>query len=181
MQIENTKLAGCVVVTPKLFADERGYFMESYRQSWMEDLGSYNGAFVQDNQSFSHYGTIRGLHLQTGKYAQSKLVQVVHGHILDVVVDLRPESPTYGQHLAVELSFENNIQLWIPKGFAHGFSVLSESATVCYKCDAYYNKDAESGIHPLDADLAIDWQLPTAKQRISEKDLALPIFNSIYK
>jgi dTDP-4-dehydrorhamnose 3,5-epimerase len=155
--------------------------METYRQSWMEYLGSYNGAFVQDNQSFSHYGTIRGLHLQTGKYAQSKLVQVVHGHILDVVVDLRVNSPTYGQHLAVELSFENNIQLWIPKGFAHGFSVLSESATVCYKCDAYYNKDAERGIHPLDADLAIDWQIPTAKQRISEKDLALPTFNSIYK
>jgi dTDP-4-dehydrorhamnose 3,5-epimerase len=100
---------------------------------------------------------------------------------LDVVVDLRVNSPTYGQHLAVELSFENNIQLWIPKGFAHGFSVLSESATVCYKCDAYYNKDAEGGIHPLDADLAIDWQIPTAKQRISEKDLALPTFNSIYK
>ena len=181
MQIDKTKLKDCVLLTPKSHNDARGYFMETYRQSWMEDLGSYNGAFVQDNQSFSHYGTIRGLHLQTGKYAQSKLVQVVHGHILDVVVDLRVNSPTYGQHLAVELSFENNIQLWIPKGFAHGFSVLSESATVCYKCDAYYNKDAEGGIHPLDADLAIDWQIPTAKQRISEKDLALPTFNSIYK
>jgi dTDP-4-dehydrorhamnose 3,5-epimerase len=181
MQIENTKLAGCVVVTPKLFADERGYFMESYRQSWMDSLTDFSGNFVQDNQSLSCYGTIRGLHFQTGAHAQSKLVRVLQGTILDVAVDLRVNSPTYGQHLAVELSFENNIQLWIPKGFAHGFSVLSESATVCYKCDAYYNKDAESGIHPLDADLAIDWQLPTAKQRISEKDLALPIFNSIYK
>jgi dTDP-4-dehydrorhamnose 3,5-epimerase len=181
MQIEKTKLKDCMLLTPKSHNDARGYFMETYRESWMEDLGSYNGAFVQDNQSFSHYGTIRGLHFQAAEHAQSKLVQVVHGHILDVVVDLRVNSPTYGQHLAVELSFENNIQLWIPKGFAHGFSVLSESATVCYKCDAYYNKDAEGGIHPLDADLAIDWQIPTAKQRISEKDLALPTFNSIYK
>jgi dTDP-4-dehydrorhamnose 3,5-epimerase len=100
---------------------------------------------------------------------------------LDVAVDLRPGSSTYGEHLSIELSEENSRQLWIPKGFAHGFSVLSEVAVVCYKCDAYYNKDAEGGIHPLDADLAIDWQIPTAKQRISEKDLALLTFNSIYK
>jgi dTDP-4-dehydrorhamnose 3,5-epimerase len=151
--------------------------METYRESWMEDLGSYNGAFVQDNQSFSHYGTIRGLHFQAAEHAQSKLVQVVHGHILDVVVDLRVNSPTYGQHLAVELSSENNIQLWIPKGLAHGFSVLSESATVCYKCDAYYNKEAEKGIYPLDQTLQIDWRIPTSKQLISPKDLALPTFN----
>lgn len=178
MQIEITKFNECVLLTPKSHNDARGYFMETYRESWMEDLGSYNGAFVQDNQSFSHYGTIRGLHLQIGKDAQSKLVQVVHGRILDVVVDLRVNSTTYGQHLAVELSSENNIQLWIPKGLAHGFSVLSESATVCYKCDAYYNKEAESGIHPLDQTLQIDWRIPNDKQRISPKDLELPSFNA---
>jgi dTDP-4-dehydrorhamnose 3,5-epimerase len=181
MQIENTKLEGCVVVTPKIVTDERGYFMESYRESWLDSLPSSSGNFVQDNQSFSHYGTIRGLHFQEGEHAQAKLVRVLSGKILDVVVDLRPGSSTYGKHLSIELSDENNHQLWVPRGLAHGFSVLSETAVVCYKCDAYYNKDAESGIHPLDADLAIDWQLPTAKQRISEKDLALPIFNSIYK
>ena len=181
MHIENTKLAGCVVFTPKSFADERGYFMESYRESWLDSLPSFSGSFVQDNQSFSHYGTIRGLHFQDGEHAQSKLVRVLQGTILDVVVDIRQNSPTYGRHIVMELSAEKNNQLWIPKGFAHGFSVLSETAIVCYKCDAYYNKDAESGIRPLDADLAIDWQLPTAKQRISEKDLALPTFNSIYK
>jgi dTDP-4-dehydrorhamnose 3,5-epimerase len=181
MQTENTKLEGCVVVTPKLFADERGYFMESYRESWLDSLPSFSGNFVQDNQSLSCYGTIRGLHFQTGAHAQSKLVRVLQGTILDVAVDLRPGSSTYGEHLSIELSEENSRQLWIPKGFAHGFSVLSEVAVVCYKCDAYYNKDAEGGIHPLDADLAIDWQIPTAKQRISEKDLALLTFNSIYK
>ncbi len=177
MQIQKTKLKDCVLLTPRSHNDPRGYFMETYCESWMEDLGSYNGAFVQDNQSFSHYGTIRGLHFQAAEHAQSKLVKAVHGHILDVVVDLRVNSPTYGQHLAVELSSENNIQLWIPKGLAHGFSVLSESATVCYKCDAYYNKEAEKGIYPLDQTLQIDWRIPNDKQRISPKDLALPSFN----
>jgi dTDP-4-dehydrorhamnose 3,5-epimerase len=181
MQKENTKLEGCVVVTPKIVTDERGYFMESYRESWLDSLPSFSGNFVQDNQSFSHYGTIRGLHFQEGKYAQSKLVRVLQGTILDAVVDIRQNSPTYGQHIVMELSAEKNNQLWIPKGFAHGFSVLSETAVVCYKCDAYYNKDAESGIHPLDADLAIDWQLPTAKQWISEKDRLLPPLNSMHK
>ena len=181
MQIEETKLNGCFLVMPDVHKDGRGYFMETYRQSWTEALCEFTGDFVQDNQSFSHYGTIRGLHFQRGEHAQAKWVRVLSGEILDVAVDLRSESPTYGHHISVVLSAENNHQLWIPKGFAHGFSVLSETAIVCYKCDAYYNKDAEGGIHPLDADLAIDWQLPTAKQRISEKDLALPTFNSIYK
>ena len=176
MQIEETKLNGCVLVTPKIFADGRGYFMEAYRESWMDSLQDFSSNFVQDNQSFSHYGTIRGLHLQTGKYAQAKLVRVLSGKILDVALDLRKDTPTYGQHVAIELSAENNCQLWIPKGFAHGFSVLSETAEVSYKCDAYYNKEAESGIHPLDETLSIDWQIPTDKQRISEKDLLLPTF-----
>ena len=177
MQIEKTKLAGCVVVTPKTFADERGYFMESFRQSWMDSLAEFSGNFVQDNQSFSYYGTIRGLHFQEGEHAQSKLIRVVQGTILDVVLDLRQESPTCGEHISVELSDQNNHQLWIPKGLAQGFSVLSESATVCYKCDAYYNKEAEKGIYPLDQTLQIDWRIPTSKQLISPKDLALPTFN----
>ena len=176
MQIENTKLEGCVVVTPKIVTDERGYFMESYRESWLDSLPSFPGNFVQDNQSFSHYGTIRGLHFQEGEHAQAKLVRVLSGKILDVVVDLRLGSSTYGKHLSIELSDENNHQLWIPRGFAHGFSVLSETAVVCYKCDAYYKKDAEGGIHPLDADLAIDWRIPKSAQLLSEKDMALPKF-----
>ena len=181
MQIENTKLAGCVVITPKTFADERGYFMETYRESWTDSLHDFSGSFVQDNQSFSYYGTIRGLHFQDGEHAQAKLVRVLQGTIMDVVVDIRQASPTFGEKVYVVLSAENNHQLWIPKGFAHGFSVLSETAIVCYKCDAYYNKIAETGIHPLDGTLNIDWQIPKDKQRISEKDLLLPTFNTLNK
>lgn len=179
MQIEKTKLAGCVVVTPKTHTDDRGYFMESYRRSWMDSLTDFSGDFVQDNESFSHYGTIRGLHFQVGENAQSKLLRVLQGSILDVVVDLRQDSPTYGEHISVELSDENNHQLWVPKGFAHGFSVLSETALVCYKCDAYYNKDGDYGIHPLDETLNIDWKIPKAVQLLSEKDSGLPKFKEI--
>ena len=177
MQIEETKLNGCFLVMPDVHKDGRGYFMESYRRSWMDSLQDFSGNFVQDNQSLSHYGTIRGLHFQEGEHAQAKLVRVLQGTIMDVVVDIRKDSPTFGEQVSVELSAENNQQLWIPKGFAHGFSVLSETALVCYKCDAYYNKEAESGIHPLDETLNIDWQIPKDKQRISEKDLELPTFN----
>lgn len=179
MQIEKTKLAGCVVVTPKTHTDDRGYFMESYRRSWMDSLTDFSGDFVQDNQSLSHYGTIRGLHFQVGENAQSKLLRVLQGSILDVVVDLRQDSPTYGEHISVELSDENNHQLWVPKGFAHGFSVLSKTALVCYKCDAYYNKDGDYGIHPLDETLNIDWKIPKAVQLLSEKDSGLPKFKEI--
>lgn len=179
MQIEKTKLAGCVVVTPKTHTDDRGYFMESYRRSWMDSLTDFSGDFVQDNQSLSHYGTIRGLHFQIGENAQSKLLRVLQGSILDVVVDLRKDSPTYGEHISVELSDENNHQLWVPKGFAHGFSVLSKTALVCYKCDAYYNKDGDYGIHPLDETLNIDWKIPKALQLLSEKDSGLPKFKEI--
>ena len=178
MQIEETKLNGCFLVMPDVHKDERGYFMESYRRSWMDSLTDFSGSFVQDNQSLSHYGTIRGLHFQQGEYAQSKLVRVLQGTIMDVVVDKRKDSPTFGEQVSVELSAENNQQLWIPKGFAHGFSVLSETALVCYKCDAYYNKEMESGIHPLDQTLQIDWRIPNDKQRISPKDLELPSFNA---
>jgi dTDP-4-dehydrorhamnose 3,5-epimerase len=176
MQIDKTKLKDCVLLTPKSHNDARGYFMETYRQSWMDSLTDFSGNFVQDNQSLSCYGTIRGLHFQTGAHAQSKLVRVLQGTILDVAVDLRPGSSTYGEHLSIELSEENSRQLWIPKGFAHGFSVLSEVAVVCYKCDAYYNKEAEKGIYPLDQTLQIDWRIPNHKQRISTKDLELPSF-----
>ena len=179
MQIEKTKLAGCVVVTPKTHTDDRGYFMESYRRSWMDSLTDFSGDFVQDNQSLSHYGTIRGLHFQVGENAQSKLLRVLQGSILDVVVDLRQDSPTYGEHISVELSDENNHQLGVPKGFAHGFSVLSETALVCYKCDAYYNKDGDYGIHPLDETLNIDWKIPKAVQVLSAKDSGLPKFKEI--
>ena len=179
MQIEKTKLAGCVVITPKTHTDDRGYFMESYRRSWMDSLTDFSGDFVQDNQSLSHYGTIRGLHFQIGENAQSKLLRVLQGSILDVVVDLRQDSPTYGEHISVELSDENNHQLWVPKGFAHGFSVLSETALLCYKCDAYYNKDGDYGIHPLDETLNIDWKIPKAVQVLSEKDSGLPKFKEI--
>lgn len=167
-----------LVLTQK-HKDERGYFMESFRESWLEDLPLFNKPFVQDNQSVSQYGTIRGLHFQTGEYAQAKLVRVVFGKIIDVVVDLRKDSPTYGEHISVELTSDSNRQLWIPKGFAHGFSVLSETATVCYKCDAYYNKEAESGINPLDKSLNIDWGIPIAKQLVSTKDSSLPSFKAV--
>jgi dTDP-4-dehydrorhamnose 3,5-epimerase len=153
--------------------------MESYRRSWMDSLTDFSGDFVQDNQSLSHYGTIRGLHFQVGENAQSKLLRVLQGSILDVVVDLRQDSPTYGEYISVELSDENNHQLWVPKGFAHGFSVLSETALVCYKCDAYYNKDGDYGIHPLDETLNIDWKIPKAVQVLSEKDSGLPKFKEI--
>ena len=170
-----------MLITPKIIADERGYFMESYRQSWMDSLTDFSGSFVQDNQSLSHYGTIRGLHFQQGEYAQSKLIRVLQGAILDVVVDIRQGLPTFGEKVSVVLSAENKQQLWIPKGFAHGFSVVSETALVCYKCDAYYNKSSDMGIHPLDKTLNIDWKIPKDNQRISEKDLELPTFNSLNK
>ena len=170
-----------MLITPKIIADERGYFMESYRQSWMDSLTDFSGSFVQDNQSLSHFGTIRGLHFQQGEYAQSKLIRVLQGAILDVVVDIRQGLPTFGEKVSVVLSAENKQQLWIPKGFAHGFSVVSETALVCYKCDAYYNKSSDMGIHPLDKTLNIDWKIPKDNQRISEKDLELPTFNSLNK
>ena len=178
MEFKKTKLAGCLIFTPSIFSDERGYFAETFRKSWLTEYDYFDSEFIQDNQSHSIFGTIRGLHLQTGEHAQTKLVRVLSGRILDVAVDLRKDSPTFGEHFSVELSAENNQQLWIPKGFAHGFSVLSDEAVVCYKCDAYYNKEAESGIHPLDSTLNIDWQISKAQQTISDKDLSLPLLNA---
>ena len=180
MKFLKTDITGVAIIEPTVFSDNRGYFLESFNKKNFEDnISKIN--FVQDNESKSSRGVLRGLHFQQGEYAQSKLVGVLQGTILDVVVDIRQASPTFGEQVSVELSAENNQQLWIPKGFAHGFSVLSETALVCYKCDAYYNKETESGIHPLDKTLNIDWQIPTDKQRISEKDLLLPTFNTLNK
>ena len=153
MKFIETKLKGCFILEPKIFEDERGYFMESFNQSVFEKGIGQKIQFVQDNQSRSSYGVVRGLHYQIGKNSQAKLVRVLKGRVMDVAVDLRPESPTFGQHISCELSADNRIQMFIPRGFAHGFSVLSKSAEFFYKCDNYYNKEAEAGIVYNDSSL----------------------------
>lgn len=168
-------IQGLILIEPSVYKDSRGFFFESYNQKPFAQNGIAIN-FVQDNQSFSTYGVIRGLHYQLNPHAQAKLVRVLQGKILDVAVDLRKGSPTYGQHFDVELSDENNLQLFIPAGFAHGFSVLSQTATVLYKCDAFYNKESEGGIRFDDADLNIDWKVDPAHVVVSEKDLQLPLF-----
>lgn len=165
-----------LVATPKIFEDPRGYFFESFNQKAFEDIG-IKTQFVQDNQSYSHYGTIRGLHLQKGSFAQAKLVRVIKGEVLDVAVDLRKDSKTYGQHFSIILNDKNMKQLYIPRGFAHGFSVLSESAIFSYKCDNFYNQSSESGIIYNDSTLSIDWKIPKDKIKVSEKDLKLGSMN----
>ena len=173
MIFTKTKLEGVYIITPRIFTDTRGYFFESYSQKEFKDNGlSYN--FVQDNQSFSKYGTIRGLHFQKGEFAQAKLVRVIQGEVLDVAVDLRKNSPTYRQHVAVHLSDENQQQLLIPRGFAHGFSVLSDTAIFAYKCDNLYNKASEGGLNPLDKNLNIDWKIPLSQANILDRDLSHP-------
>jgi dTDP-4-dehydrorhamnose 3,5-epimerase len=175
MPFTTCEIAGLVIVEPALFEDSRGYFFESYNQRLFQQHG-INPVFVQDNQSKSGYGVIRGLHYQLNPHAQAKLVRVLEGSILDVAVDIRKSSPTYGQHFALELSAENKKQLFIPEGFAHGFSVLSETAVVMYKCNTFYNKQSEGGIRYDDPRLAIDWKIDAAKAIISEKDQQLPLF-----
>jgi dTDP-4-dehydrorhamnose 3,5-epimerase len=178
MTIEKTPLQDLVLITPTVFEDSRGYFFEAYNQAKFHENGiMYN--FIQDNQSFSTRGVIRGLHLQINPFAQVKLVRVLQGEILDVAVDLRKNSPTYGQHYSVVLSAENKKQLMVPHGFAHGFSVLSETASVMYKVDQLYHKESERGIRFDDPTLAIDWQLDSKEVIVSEKDLILPGFNEI--
>jgi dTDP-4-dehydrorhamnose 3,5-epimerase len=174
MTASETKLRGCFVLTPKLFNDERGYFFESFNKQSFEQTIGKKITFVQDNQSYSTYGVIRGLHYQTGEYAQAKLIRVLKGSILDIVVDLRKNSPTFGQHLSLELTDVDKKQLFIPRGLAHGFVVLSNTAEIFYKCDNYYNKEAEGGIIYNDKQLNIDWLLPDNKLIISLKDLKLP-------
>ncbi|RYD99856.1 MAG: dTDP-4-dehydrorhamnose 3,5-epimerase [Sphingobacteriales bacterium] len=174
MQVEETKLKGCFIIIPAVFKDSRGNFFESFNKVKFEALTKANGDFVQDNQSSSTYGTVRGLHMQLGDSAQAKLVRVLSGEVLDVAVDLRPDSATYGASFSIRLSAENKLQLYIPRGFAHGFSVLSETAIFAYKCDNYYDKAAEAGIRYDDATLNIDWGVPAAARQLSAKDLALP-------
>ena len=173
MNIIKTEFPGLVIIEPKVFGDDRGYFFESYNEAVMAEAGIKN-LFRQDNQSFSKYGVIRGLHFQLNPYSQTKLIRVVEGTIYDVVVDLRKGSPTYGKWCAVELSAENKRQLYIPPGFAHGFSVLSEQTTILYKCDNLYNPQCEGGILYNDPTLNIDWKVDPAKAIVSEKDKNLP-------
>ena len=178
MTIEKTAIEDLVIINPTVFEDSRGYFFEAYNQAKFQENGiSYK--FIQDNQSFSKRGVVRGLHLQINPFAQAKLVRVLEGEILDVAVDLRKNSPTYGQHVSVVLSAENKKQLMVPHGFAHGFSVLSETASVLYKVDQLYHKESERGIRYDDPRLAIDWQLDLNEVIVSEKDIILPSFSDI--
>jgi dTDP-4-dehydrorhamnose 3,5-epimerase len=178
MKIEKTPIQDLVVIHPTVFEDSRGYFFEAYNKAKFEENGiTYN--FIQDNQSFSKRGVIRGLHLQIKPFAQAKLVRVLEGEILDVAVDLRKNSPTYGQHFSVLLSAENKKQLMVPHGFAHGFSVLSETASVLYKVDEVYHKDSERGIRYDDPTLNIDWKIEGKDAIVSDKDIILPTFDQI--
>lgn len=177
MNAKETKLKGCFILEPTVFEDERGYFFESYNEAKLEQILGYKPIFVQDNQSKSSYGVVRGLHMQKGEYSQAKLVRVVEGAVIDVVVDVRADSPTFGQSIAVELTAENKKQLFIPRGFLHGFSVISENAVFFYKCDNGYNKTSEDGVTPLDMELNINWKVPFEKMIISEKDKEAQTFN----
>ncbi|WP_194768189.1 dTDP-4-dehydrorhamnose 3,5-epimerase [Tamlana sp. I1] len=178
MTVKETKLKGCFIIEPKIFNDSRGYFFESFNQQTFNALINHEVNFVQDNESFSSKGVLRGLHYQTGEHAQAKLVRVIKGSVLDVVVDLRKDSPTFGQHETVELTETNKKQLFVPRGFAHGFVVLSDTAIFSYKCDNFYNKASEGGIIYNDKTLDIDWRLPNEDLIVSEKDLVLPNFES---
>ena len=169
MEVKKTSIDGVFIIEPRIFEDSRGYFFESFSQREFEEkIGPIN--FVQDNESKSSYGVMRGLHFQRPPFTQSKLVRCVKGAVLDVAVDIRKGSPTYGQHVAVELTEDNHRQFFIPKGFAHGFAVLSETAVFQYKCDEFYHPEADGGISILDDSLGIDWRIPTEKVILSEKD-----------
>jgi dTDP-4-dehydrorhamnose 3,5-epimerase len=177
MKIVETPIKGLVIIEPKVFEDPRGYFFESYSAAVLEKSG-ISIRFVQDNQSKSSFGVIRGLHYQLQPKAQTKLLRVMEGKIFDVAVDVRKGSPTFGKWFGIELSADNKKQLLIPKGFAHGFSVLSETAVVFYKCDEFYAPETDAGILYNDADLNIDWQIPSDKVLVSEKDSKLPSFKN---
>lgn len=180
MKATETKLKGCFILEPTIFKDDRGYFFESYNELKLEQILGYKPKFVQDNQSKSSYGVIRGLHMQAGNFSQAKLVRVLEGAVLDVVVDARKDSETFGESFSIELTAENNKQLFIPKGFLHGFSVLSEEAVFFYKCDDFYNKESEAGINPLDKSLNIDWKIAEDLMILSEKDKDAPEFSLLF-
>jgi len=179
MEVEKTILKDCFIVHDTFFGDQRGYFFESFNRKTFLSKTGIAVDFVQDNQSSSQRGVLRGLHFQLGEFAQAKLVRVLHGSVLDVAVDLRKGSPSFGKHIAVELTESNRKQLFVPRGFAHGFSVLSEQAVFFYKCDNYYHKAAEGGIIFNDPDLLINWQLQPNEILLSEKDKELPRLKDI--
>lgn len=174
MEVIQTNIKGVVIIEPRLFKDDRGYFFESYSErDFNKQVGEIH--FVQDNESKSSYGVMRGLHFQHPPFTQSKLVRCVKGAVLDVAVDIRKGSPTYGQHVAVELTEDNHRQFFIPRGFAHGFDVLSPEAIFQYKCDNFYHPEADGGISILDTSLGIDWRIPTEHAILSEKDTKHPL------
>ena len=175
MEIDKTPIDGLLVITPRVFKDARGYFLETFNTGKLRDT-EISTSFVQDNESKSTRGVIRGLHYQLNPYAQAKLVRVIEGAVFDVAVDLRKNSPTFGQWFGMELSGDNKKQFYIPRGFAHGFSVLSETAIFAYKCDGFYKREAERGIRYDDPDLKIDWRVHENEAIVSEKDLDNPLF-----
>ena len=176
MKIQETPLKDCYIIEPTIFEDDRGYFYEKFNEQKFAAETGMNGHFVQDNVSKSSYGVLRGLHLQKGDHAQAKLVSCLEGRVWDVAVDLRKESPTFGKWFGVELSGENKLQFYVPRGFGHGFSVLSETAIFAYKCDNFYNKESEGGLLWNDEELTIDWKLPAADVLLSAKDKIQPTF-----
>lgn len=176
MKIKETPLKDCYIIEPTVFEDDRGYFFEKFNEKKFEDFTGMNGHFVQDNISKSSYGVLRGLHLQKAEHAQAKLVSCLEGKVLDVAVDLRKDSPTFGKWFSLELTPENKLQLYVPRGFGHGFSVLSETAIFSYKCDNFYNKESEGSVLWNDTDLNVDWQLPAEDVILSEKDKFSPTF-----
>ena len=178
MKVTETFIKGCFVIEPAVFSDERGSFFESFNQKTFEEKTGLKINFVQDNQSISQKGVVRGLHLQKGEFAQAKLVRVLKGKVLDVAVDLRKDSSTFGEHIAIELSEKNKKQLFVPRGFAHGFIVLSKTAIFFYKCDNYYNKQSEGGIIYNDPEINIDWVLNPVEIILSEKDAQLPLLKN---
>lgn len=181
MNFKETKLKGCFILEPKIFGDERGSFMESFNERTFAEGTGQQVHFVQDNQSYSTKGVLRGLHYQTGEHAQAKLVRVLNGEVLDVAVDLRPDSPTYGQYETILLTGDNQLQFFIPRGFAHGFLVLSEKATFFYKCDNFYNAASEGGLMYNDPTVNINWNFPESEMIVSEKDQVLPTLENVKK
>ena len=179
MKIEETPLKDCFIIHDTVFEDSRGYFFESFNQQKFFSLTGIDRPFVQDNQSASVRGVLRGLHFQWGEHAQAKLVRVLKGSVLDVAVDIRENSPTFGQHFAMELSDTSKTQLYIPRGFAHGFVVLSETAVFFYKCDNFYNKQAEGGIIYNDPSIGIDWKIAEEELILSDKDKVNPLLKDI--
>src|SRR5574344_464466 len=179
INVIKTEIEGVVIIEPKVFGDSRGYFFESWSQKDFDELVR-PVKFVQDNESMSTYGVMRGLHFQAPPFTQSKLVRCVKGAVLDVAVDIRKGSPTYGKHVAVELTEDNHRQFFVPRGFAHGFAVLTETAIFQYKCDNFYAPQADGGISILDARLGINWQIPTDKALLSEKDLKHKLLEDLY-